>query len=567
MSKRRLRGLGGRPPCVPSGKYRMTIRRNRRVRLLCRIILAASLAAGLGVSWAQPGDRGSGNSTDTVLREVTLIIEQVPVSDSRHRESSSANAGQDDPLEGSRIVMARLGTPGDIRVLTEGFAAAAYPDLSADGGRVLFVASKQSDVDAAVWELELGTGQSRKIITPDGACDSAIYLSTIYTLDAGEPAPLLAFRARSGRDGTRQLYTCRMDGTRVEQITFDPRGVGRPYQLSDGRILFSVPRTRDAESRPPAASPDDVWMTVHVDGTDVSAFAGQYAERGGRFGPCETPVGEVLFVERGDGERQASTIVGVPRARSLTKRRLIRNDDRGTYAALTTWTKEKTVAAYRPATSAPDTTFGVYAMNLQDGRLDPIFDDPAWHDVRAIVVQPRPPNAGRSTVVRTDVAYGQLYGLDVKLTDVPVAAGDAAARRIRVIGHKDSAEFAPSASGSPVAESGNVAKAELRAGGRATVVLGESTIEADGSFYLEVPARTPIRLEMIDDDGRVVSAMHSWIWVMPMERRGCIGCHADPELAPPNRHPLALRRAPHRITEGAGTPMGAREEGYKPLPP
>jgi hypothetical protein len=34
---------------------------------------------------------------------------------------------------------------------------------------------------------------------------------------------------------------------------------------------------------------------------------------------------------------------------------------------------------------------------------------------------------------------------------------------------------------------------------------------------------------------------------MPTERRGCIGCHEDRELAPPNRHVIALRKMPQRI--------------------
>ena len=79
----------------------------------------------------------------------------------------------------------------------------------------------------------------------------------------------------------------------------------------------------------------------------------------------------------------------------------------------------------------------------------------------------------------------------------------------------------------------------------------EAPVEEDGSFFLEVPARTPIRVETVDEHGAVLKAMRSWFWVMPNERRGCIGCHEDRELSPPNRHPLALRRPPHRI---AGPP-------------
>jgi hypothetical protein len=81
-------------------------------------------------------------------------------------------------------------------------------------------------------------------------------------------------------------------------------------------------------------------------------------------------------------------------------------------------------------------------------------------------------------------------------------------------------------------------------GGGATL-MGTVPIEQDGSFYLEVPARVPLRLRTLDESGKESFAMRNWFWVMPRESRGCIGCHEDPELTPPNRHVRALRKAAH----------------------
>ena len=75
-------------------------------------------------------------------------------------------------------------------------------------------------------------------------------------------------------------------------------------------------------------------------------------------------------------------------------------------------------------------------------------------------------------------------------------------------------------------------------------VLGEIPVEKDGSFFLELPAKMPLRLETLGDGGDVLQAMQSWFWLMPSERRGCIGCHEDRELTPPNRHVMALRKRP-----------------------
>jgi hypothetical protein len=64
--------------------------------------------------------------------------------------------------------------------------------------------------------------------------------------------------------------------------------------------------------------------------------------------------------------------------------------------------------------------------------------------------------------------------------------------------------------------------------------LGEAPVEKDGSFHIEVPAGVPLRFELLDGRGAEVARQDSWTWVMPREWRGCIGCHEDREMVPPN---------------------------------
>jgi hypothetical protein len=71
--------------------------------------------------------------------------------------------------------------------------------------------------------------------------------------------------------------------------------------------------------------------------------------------------------------------------------------------------------------------------------------------------------------------------------------------------------------------------------------LGEAPLEADGSFYIEVPADRLLRLSTVDEAGQVVASLDSGVWVRPNEHRGCIGCHEPPSLAPRNAQPQAVR--------------------------
>ena len=81
-------------------------------------------------------------------------------------------------------------------------------------------------------------------------------------------------------------------------------------------------------------------------------------------------------------------------------------------------------------------------------------------------------------------------------------------------------------------------------------VLGVDTtygvvqVEEDGSFQLKVMADTPFRIRTLDEKGNVVNGPCSWLWLRPNERRGCIGCHEDPELVPENKVSLAIRKSP-----------------------
>jgi hypothetical protein len=64
-------------------------------------------------------------------------------------------------------------------------------------------------------------------------------------------------------------------------------------------------------------------------------------------------------------------------------------------------------------------------------------------------------------------------------------------------------------------------------------VLGEVPVAPDGSFNVEVPANTPIQLQLLGADGTALRSC-GWIWARNREPRGCVGCHEDGELVPEN---------------------------------
>jgi hypothetical protein len=65
-------------------------------------------------------------------------------------------------------------------------------------------------------------------------------------------------------------------------------------------------------------------------------------------------------------------------------------------------------------------------------------------------------------------------------------------------------------------------------------ILGVVPVEPDGSFHIRVPAETPLNFQLLDENHMSVARQEAWTWVMGNENRGCIGCHEDRELSPPN---------------------------------
>jgi hypothetical protein len=133
---------------------------------------------------------------------------------------------------------------------------------------------------------------------------------------------------------------------------------------------------------------------------------------------------------------------------------------------------------------------------------------------------------------------GVFYCISSHLSDRPeVTEAARTATHLRVI------RGIPSAPGSTPAEP------------PARQLLGELPLESDGSFHIEVPASAPISFEMLDAEGDVVAAQKDWVWVMPREWRGCVGCHEDREMVPPNTLAEAVVKPAVRLPRPPGSPI------------
>jgi len=476
---------------------------------LPRYRLGLGLFLTLLALWVHAGAE-SGDSVST-----PIVFTQLPVG--THGPPSAGGALQMD-CDGARISM--LDEGGKTRVLTAGFHGACDPDVSFDGLRMLFAGKREASDPWNVFEMELEGGASRQITRDLGNCRKPTYQGRLFTLDSPEPWYQITFVSDhsgeiDGHGATRStsLYTVRLDGSGAERLTYNPSSDLDPTVLPDGRLLFSSWQRGTLERGPFGRI---ALFAVQIDGLDYAAFSGEQGRRVQRM-PCVTDDRRVVFVESDtltwDG---AGSLGSLSLRRNLHSYESIPVHGDGLYHSPSALPGGLVLVSRRPADG--EGTHGIHRLDPGSGKMEAVFDDPALHDVQARLVTSRERPDGRSTVVSSDFSTGVLYGLNAYDSDLGAAWVSAPEPlRLRVL------EGVPSAS--------SVHKR----------FLGEIDVEKDGSFNVQVPANTPIQLQLIDADGLALRTC-DWIWVRNRETRGCIGCHEDGERTPENRFVTALSK-------------------------
>jgi len=422
------------------------------------------------------------------------------------------------PAEGGRLLLV---TPGRAaRSLTAGFHSAADPDVSFDGKRIVFAAKKTQSDPWCVWEMETDGTRARRITCGAAGVRQPLYQSTIYTITptSVEPWVQVAFvggdRGEANEEGTApntSLWTCKTDGTDLRRVSYNLSNDADPVLLPDGRMVYAGwlhhPTAGSRRSRVEL-------LGLNEDGTDYQTYAGRQGLDFRRW-PAPTADGHVVYVESdrlaADG---SGRLASVNQRRPLHTYRSLTAAGDGFFRSPAPLPDGRVLVAWRPGDGSG--TFGIYRFDPATGAREKAYDDPAWHDVQAKLVAPRAKPDDRSSVVREDDPTGKLFTLDVNIHDLGPSLPAGEARRLRLV------EGVPAPDRPP---------------GRR--LLGEIPLAEDGSYQVQVPANTPVQLQLLDADGLALRTS-AWLWVRNHGEQGCVGCHEDPERTPPNRFVSAL---------------------------
>lgn len=466
--------------------------------------------------------------------DFSIVFVQVP-----NGGETIAQSWTPKPIEGSRIVLYEPAKGETLIDLTAEFAGAQDPEISFDGRRILFSGKREASDSWDIWEMNRDGSGKRCLVARPGDDVQPIYTGCLNTLDDGEWDQVLfvgdaaGWYTEDGREKATALYTAKLDGSFIHRISFNLSSDFDPTILNDGRVLFTSWQQNTGRFPPTGLFP---LMVMNTDGTDLMPFYGNHEMPRRKAMARETFDGYVVFVESDEPRLLGGgSLARVSMRRNLHTHEVLAEDSNGSFITPCPLPKGELMVSYRGVQSSD--SYGIYLFDTNGrGIGKKIYDDPEWHDFDAQGLIPRLKPHGRSTVVNYAKPNGFLYCLNIYDSDRERLSGlpSGSIKRIRVI------------EGMPATAPGLV---ENESHGFALRrIVGEAPVEEDGSFHLEVPAMIPLSLQTLDENGLAVGTHGSWLWVMPMEKRGCIGCHEDRERTPFNMFTKANARRGNALT-------------------
>jgi len=381
-------------------------------------------------------------------------------------------------------------------LILKDFKAASAPDLSHEGRYLYFQAKEENGDPWQIWMLDLKKKDLSRITDLPENC----------TDPASLPDGSVVFSRASMLKGREinSLWKIHRDGCCLTQLTYNPARDLYSSVLNEGRVLYSstqvYPEAQEA-----------VLMVMRPDGTKSEIYSAGCCGDRPSSGGSESSDGYIYFIS---GKGQLSR---VQHRRPLFTFEKLSEGIPGSFASVRTAGDGSCLVSYRPSEGQ---AFGLYRFDPgTDQAPVPLIqsDNHLGDPVLIAALEPRP----RILPSPVDPAKptALLMSQDINHSILPANKGlngDTLADRIRI----------------------STLEGEL------------AVVEAkeDGSFYVKVDADQAMRFETLNSQGEVVRGPSDWIYLRPNERRACTGCHADPELAPRNIQPMAVKEDPVVLT-------------------
>jgi hypothetical protein len=389
-----------------------------------------------------------------------------------------------------------------LKVLTNDYYSARSPKISYDGKYMLFSAQQKLNDPWQIWEMNLGNLKSRQITASAENCTDPDYLP-------GGRFVFSRFAANDTLKAGHSLFVGNLDGSNLKRITFNPATYIASNVITDGRILTISRQIFPGQG-------DPVLMIMRPDGTKADLFYKGAKDTYISSPALETGNGKLVFIETGKTSGEKGRLMTISYNRPLHSSINLSSEIEGDFHAASPMLSGKLMVTYRKSGSD---RYALYEFDYENKTLGKEVYGSAEYDI----------------LEATEVTKHEIPKKLPSELDMGVKTGLLMCQDINFTGTQQSGNLAASPKSSRIEIIG------------IDSTLGIMDVAEDGSFYLKVIADTPFKIQTVDKNGKILHGPGAWIWVRPNERRGCVGCHQDPEIVPGNRVPLAVKTAPVSI--------------------
>jgi hypothetical protein len=380
---------------------------------------------------------------------------------------------------------------GSAKPLAPQFWASADANISFDGLRVLFAGKPTQGDHWQIWEMKLRGRMLQKLFAgPDDAI-RPMYLSSGQFVFAERIASGFQLEVAGAQSSEPFAIIDAKASAKLLPLTYIPASAIPDDVLLDGRILF--------ESYFPlgqGSTPEE--FLVYADGSGVESYRCDHGRA--RWGGHQLASGDVIFTHGSSLARFTSPLAHEAPVTAA----------HADYAgAIQETSSGEWLASARIAAGA---RYSLRLMAPGAPAMRTFFASPGQDLVEPVLVAPRSrPHRHPSGLHPWN--YANMLSLDSRLS----RQGDL--------------KTAPA----------SVRLETLDPQGR-VVSNGTAPVDADGSFFVQVPGDRPIRFVLLDQRGTVVRQERGWFWIRNGEQRICVGCHTGPERASENLVPAVLMR-------------------------
>lgn len=488
-----------------------------------------------------------------------------------NNRSNAMRSNGDEFYGGSDIVLLTpISSTGELLNLTEqytrdgrdeerDFGAAADPEISLDGKKILFSMKRYRNSRWHLYEMNLDGSNLVQLTDQESGDDmDPIYLPNGQILFAStrpgivdeyerRASPLLHVADRLG-DGRL---------TNIRQISFNQSHDTNPMVHSSGKVIYSRWEHLGSPNKFPL-------FVINPDGTRPFVMYGNHSPRqsGSRvfLEPRELSDGGIVcsVMERNSPfEGGAIGIIDISASDDnitfITPDTSPFNNNNNASQAVfksphpifdpgaSNDRKEKILFAMSPYavnTEADEQVdYGIYVMDKDGKNLRLIYNDPDFNEIDPVPVAPREELPGglpqvipMDASVAQGIATGQTTGMFFDGNVYDRANNDGQIRPDAA--HSNSDGSLGQAKFLRILEAIGMPRDRDQRGGplgntnfEKQRVVGYAPIRSDGSFSVEVPANRSLHMQTLDENGMRLVNQRTWVQVMPGEQRLCTGCH------------------------------------------